>query len=164
MRIYILRHGKAEGIAADGSDAGRRLTPEGREAVRAVLLRARAVRAAPELILSSPLQRAIETAELAREILSCTGEVEPTSALAPSASPYAIWEELRLRRAEFDGVLLVGHQPLIGRLVAFLLNSPSLELMVETAALAAVREETAGAQPRGVLEWPFTPGLAAGQS
>src|SRR5579885_1616433 len=86
MRIYILRHGKAEGIAADGSDAGRRLTPEGREAVRAVLLRARAVRAAPELILSSPLQRAIETAELAREILSCTGEVEPTSALAPSAS------------------------------------------------------------------------------
>jgi phosphohistidine phosphatase len=160
MQIYILRHGKAERVAADGSDAGRELTPEGAQGVRAVLERARGVRVAPDLILASPLVRAGQTAEIAAERLSYRGKIERTGALSPSASPYDIWEELRLRKAEAGSVLLVTHQPLMGHLIAFLLDSPSLEVEVDTAALTAIREEAMGAEPRGVLEWLLTPELA----
>lgn len=160
MKIYILRHGKAENVAADGSDAGRELTPQGSETVRTVLRRAKAVSGSPDLILASPLVRAVQTAELAAEILGYAGTIERTAALAPAASPYDIWEELRLRRAEIEAVLLVTHQPLIGHLVAFLLDSPSLEVEVGTGTLAAIREGVVAAEPRGVLEWMLTPGLA----
>ena len=160
MLIYILRHGQAEKVAADGSDAGRELTVHGRDALRTVMRRARSARLAPGLILTSPFVRAIESAELASEILEYEGPIERTSALVPSASPYSIWEELRVRRAEIDQVLLVSHQPLIGHLVAFLLDSPSLEVEVGTATLTAVREESVGPEPRGMLLWILPPVLA----
>ena len=147
MRIYLLRHASAGNLSADGSDAGRELSAQGREILRGVLRRAHAAKVSPGLILTSPFVRAVETAEMAGEVLGCAGPIERTSALVPSASPYDIWEELLLRRGEIDQVLLVSHQPLIGHLVAFLLDSPSLEVEIGTATLAAIR----GAGRRGLV-------------
>jgi phosphohistidine phosphatase len=161
VQIYLLRHANAGNFSSDGSDAGRELTAQGREILRTVLRRAQGAKVSPGLILTSPFVRAIETAEMAGEILGCASPIERTSALVPSASPYDIWEELRQRREEIDRVLLVSHQPLIGHLVAFLLDSPSLEVEIGPAALAAVREDSTGPEPRGVLQWLLTPALSA---
>jgi phosphohistidine phosphatase len=72
MEIYLLRHGDAE-ESLRIPDEERSLTPEGRRKVGDVLLRARAAGSAPSLILSSPLRRAVETAELAAGILGTIG-------------------------------------------------------------------------------------------
>ena len=60
--------------------------------------RARSAGVEPSLILSSPLKRALQTAEMAAEILTYRGRIVRTEALLSEATPEALWEELRNRR------------------------------------------------------------------
>src|SRR4051794_7259092 len=110
MEVYILRHGIAEKVGPDGSDAKRALIPKGRQKVRQVLHLARAAAVRPSLILTSPLLRAVQTAEVAAEVLAYQHELVQTSALLPTASPHALWQELRSHKNE-RAPLLVGHEP-----------------------------------------------------
>ena len=125
MQIYLLRHGIAEDLAPGGKDADRRLTPEGRKRLGAILKRAAAAGVEPTLILSSPLVRARQTAEMAAKALGCTNQILLTKVLEPGGSPEQVWDELRTHRGEAQ-VLLAGHEPLFGQLGAFLLGAPSL--------------------------------------
>ena len=156
MQIYLLRHG----IAEDGSpDSERALTAEGREKLRRVLARARSADLAPSLILSSPYRRAIETAEVAVDVLGYEGKIVKTRALLPDASPYDVWEEIRKRSSE-DAILLASHEPLMSALAAFLLGSPALVVDMKKAALLRVDCERIGPEPKGVLKWMLTPATA----
>lgn len=159
MQIYLLRHGVAEDGKPGHPDSDRALTGEGRDKLRRVLKRARAADAAPSLILSSPFRRAIETAEIASEVLDYTGKVARTRALVPDASPHDTWEEIRTHKDE-NALLLASHEPLMSSLAALLLNSPALAVDMKKAALLRIDVERAGAQPRGVLKWMLTPALA----
>jgi phosphohistidine phosphatase len=158
MEIYLLRHGIAED-SAPGGDAERALTGEGREKLRRVLKRARGAGVAPTLILSSPFRRAVETAEIAAEILDYKGKAPRTAALLPSASPYDAWEEIRARKDE-EAILLASHEPLMSSLAAFLLRSPALQVDMKKAALVRVDCAIAASEPRGVLKWMLTPALS----
>lgn len=159
MQIYLLRHGIAEDSHPGHSDAERALTSEGREKLRRVLKRAVAAGTAPSAILSSPLRRALETAEVAAEILAYQGKVVKTRALVPEASPADAWEEIRSRKEE-TAILLASHEPLMSSLTAFLLDSPTLQVDMKKAALVRVDCDRLGPQPRGVLKWMLTPGVA----
>ncbi len=159
IEIYILRHGIAEDAKHGHPDAERALTNEGREKLRRVLKRARGAGVTPEVILSSPYRRAVETAEIAAKELDYAGESKSTRALIPEAAPSEIWNELRAFKDE-SAVLLASHEPLTGRLAAFLLGSDSVQVDVKKGALIRIDCERVGNQPRGVLKWMLTPGIA----
>ena len=156
MLIYILRHGIAEEAAPRGSDADRRLTENGRDKLEAVLKTARRAGVRPELILSSPLVRAVETAEMGRKILEVESPVHITPLLTPEGIPQNVWDEIRGFR-KLDSVLLAGHEPLLSHLTAWLLGAPSLQIHMTKAALVAVDLDTFGNHARGVLKWMITP-------
>lgn len=156
MQIYLLRHGIAEDARPGTPDADRALTSEGKEKLRRVLKRA-AIE--PSLILSSPYKRAVETAEIAADVLSYTGKVVRIEALVPNGSPYSVWDELRARREE-TAVLLAGHEPLMSSIVAFLLESPALQVDMKKAALVRIDCERFGPKPGGVLKWMLTPSVS----
>ncbi len=158
MQIYVLRHGIAEDAPPGGSDAVRALTQEGKKKVRAVLECARRASVHPDVILTSPLKRAVETAEIAAAVLGVPGESIRTNALAPSGSPERVWKEIRARQAE--GILLAGHEPLLSMVVAFLLGCPALQIRMKKAALVSIEMETKQTQPQGTLLWMLTPKLA----
>ena len=65
MKIYILRHGIAEEAQGNQPDSERALTAEGKKKLRSVLRTAAAADVAPSLILTSPLRRAVQTAQIA---------------------------------------------------------------------------------------------------
>ena len=159
MQIYLLRHAIAENARPGQADAERALTNEGREKLRHVLKRAAAAGVAPDEILSSPLRRAVETAAVAAESLGYQGQVVKTRALGLDASPYDTWEEIRTRKDQ-RSILLASHEPLMSNLVAFLLDSPALQVDMKKAALVRVDCDRFGPQPRGVLKWMLTPGVA----
>ena len=159
MQIYLLRHAIAENARPGQADAERALTNEGREKLRRVLKRAAAAGVAPDEILSSPLRRAVETAAVAAESLGYQGQVVKTRALGLDASPYDAWEEIRTRKDQ-RAILLASHEPLMSNLVAFLLDSPALQVDMKKAALVRVDCDRFGPQPRGVLKWMLTPGVA----
>ena len=159
MEIYLLRHGVAEETAATGRDADRRLTEEGRQKLRRVLERAHQAGVAPSLILTSPLRRALETAEIAARELGYEGKLVRTAALEPSSSPQQVWEEIRLRRDE-SAILLAGHEPLFSSTVAYLLGSSREIVHFRKGAIVRIDVEAFAAAPAGVLQWMLTPKLS----
>jgi phosphohistidine phosphatase len=107
MKLYLLRHGEADWPGWSRSDDERPLTPEGKEKMRrsAKFLADRGV--SPDVILSSPLPRASQTAELIAAALRM--EVKEDPRLGPGFGH----EKLSQIVAEYSDkdIMLVGHEP-----------------------------------------------------
>ncbi|HEX9291455.1 MAG TPA: histidine phosphatase family protein [Anaeromyxobacteraceae bacterium] len=129
VRVYLVRHGKAEKQAAHG-DAARRLTPEGRARFTAF-----AEQLAPRLeiarVVSSPFARARETAQI---LAAATGaRLEESGELASGTSSGR--ELLALARRGGDGVALVGHNPELEEAIAL---AAGAEQKVRPGTIAAI--------------------------
>jgi phosphohistidine phosphatase len=159
LELYILRHGIAEEPQAGQRDADRRLVPEGERRLKVVLKRGREAGVAPGRILASPYARAQETAVIARAALGVEEPVVTESSLTPEGSPADVWSAIRTHRG-VPSLLLASHEPLCGYLLAYLLNSPRMAVDVKKGALIRVDLEGFGPEPRAVLRWMLTPGLA----
>jgi phosphohistidine phosphatase SixA len=122
VRIYLVRHGDAVPEEDAGSDRDRWLSARGREAARILgrLLREQAV--AVDAIVASPLPRAVQTAELLAAMLDYLEPIATRRYLEPSAQPRVAAGEI----ATLGGaVIVVGHEPSISALGAFLLGRPA---------------------------------------
>ena len=119
MFIYLMRHGAALSLGGPiQEDRLRPLSPQGREQVRRVAEALRERICPLQSILSSPLERAQETARLLAEVCGVP-QVETSTALAPNASPAG----LRRLLATYEGLqslLLVGHHPDVTLWTAYL--------------------------------------------
>jgi phosphohistidine phosphatase len=116
VRLYIVRHAEA---AQGDPDELRPLTPIGREQARDLGKHLAADGVRPDVILSSPLLRARETAD---EIARATGApVEPAEQLAPGATADGVRTAIAGRG---ERVLIVGHQPDCGQITADLGGDP----------------------------------------
>lgn len=160
MIVYILRHAEAFPSGTEGitCDEERFLTPKGeKQAQRAgkALLK---IEAKPKKVLSSPLVRARQTAELA---VTQMGDI-PIEIYQPLACP-ADLEVVVDKLHEFAGedeVLLVGHQPDLGQLTGWLaFGDPNLEIDLKKAGIATIEIVSWVDRPPGRLLWVMPPGL-----
>jgi phosphohistidine phosphatase len=158
MELYLFRHGIAEDARAGSSDADRELTDEGRKKVAEVVKAARKAGVEPSLIISSPYKRAAQTAALAATGFDYASGVLQTDTLVPHGSPEKVWNELREHKDE-AAILLAGHEPMMGRLVAYLLASPALRIEIKKAAMVRIDMAAFGAVPHGTLRWMIYPKL-----
>lgn len=135
MRLWLLRHGQAEVVAA--SDSQRALTEVGRDEVR------RSARHLlsdlPQIVLVSPYLRAQQSAAL---VLETIGSVAQRSVpwLTPDSDPRQVLNELD--RYAQQSILLVAHQPLLGDLGGLLVHGHRQQpLPLRTASLVELRGE-----------------------
>ena len=141
VRIYLVRHAEAvpEDVALRDDD--RWLTARGREHARGLARLLRDEKVEVDAVVSSPLPRAMQTAELVADGLDYLGVVEVLPALRPGADrifvPARIAAEELVRRGE--RVLVVGHEPMISSLGAFLLGRPSFPPL-RTAQACAIED------------------------
>src|SRR5581483_2824637 len=126
---------------------------------RRVLARAAAAKVQPTLILSSPYRRALQTAEIAAEVLGYRDPVVQTATLLPEAHPHDTWGEIRSHKSEAS-VLLASHEPLMSSLLAYLLSTPTLVVEFKKAALVRLDCDRFGPEPHGALKWMLTPATA----
>jgi len=159
MQVYLLRHGIAEDGKTGTKDADRQLTAEGRRKLRQVLKSAAEAGVHPDLIVSSPLKRALQTAEIARAVLAYGQEIDKSKVLTPGARPEDVWNEIKLRR-NLDSLILVGHNPLFASLAGFLLGMPQAQIDFKKGAMMRIDFESLAQQPRGTLRWYLTARLA----
>ncbi len=115
MKLYVMRHGPAEDDSPTGRDADRALMASGRERVRAVAKALVDGDEAPALILSSPLVRALQTAEIVAAVAKVEAPVEVRREMEPSGRALALIDELFA--AKRKRVMLVGHEPDLSILV-----------------------------------------------
>ena len=161
MQVYILRHGIAEDEKNGVSDADRALTSEGRRKLRDVLGMASEARVKPDIIVTSPLKRALQTASMAHQILGGKDDVMESRALLPGSSPEAVWTEIRAHQEVASSLLLVGHNPLFAQLAAYLLGTPNAQIEFKKGAIMRVDFESLGLKPKGFWRWYLTASLAA---
>lgn len=115
MRVHLCRHAHS---APGEPDALRTLSPDGVEQAHALGRRLRASRELPTLVLTSPLQRARQTAELVGQELDVPVLVD--TRLAPGATAASLAAAL----VGLDGpIATVGHQPDCSRIAVALTGS-----------------------------------------
>ncbi len=164
MVVYLLRHGIAEDAGIGKSDYGRTLTEDGRRKLRQVLTAAAEAHVMPSVVLSSPLVRTLQTAEIAAEVLHFKGDPLQTPVLKPGTTPDQVWEEIRLFRSE-PSLLLVGHNPLMSELAGYLLGSPNMQIDFKKGALMKIQLDSFPSScPSGSLHWYLTAKLASHRS
>ena len=116
LQLYIVRHAAAEEPSPGVPDAHRALTAKGRERFRKTARKLATKVRAIELILMSPLVRAVQTAEiLAGEVGHESLRVLPELGGAHPAQ--AVLEAVARIRGEHRSVALVGHEPQVSDLV-----------------------------------------------
>lgn len=115
MQLYLIRHAAAAD-AGERGDAGRPLTPRGRSSFRRVVDGLRALDVRFDLVVHSPLLRAVQTADLCLPLLA--GQTEVSTALAEPPSE-ALLEHLD---SELDSIAFVGHEPYLSQLCAWLVT------------------------------------------
>jgi len=136
MRIYLVRHGDAVPEEEAGSDRDRWLSPRGREHARMLGRLLREQRVEPDIILCSPLPRAVQTAELLAQSLDYLGVLTSLRCLEPSAQPRVAATEIMARGAS---VLVVSHEPAISSLGAYLMSRPAFP-QFRTAQCCAIED------------------------
>jgi phosphohistidine phosphatase len=158
MLVYVVRHGesqsptKRKGHATDE----RHLTPDGRRwAKRVVSVAEKELGFRPEAILSSPLARAKETAEIARETLDLKPEVQIEECLLGERPVQEVYATLRKLKS-LQSVALVSHLPLINHLVADLLGAES-NIGLHTGAIAGIQCKGNPGHSKGSLRWLLPP-------
>jgi phosphohistidine phosphatase len=132
MTLYVLRHGPAENEPPPGGDDGaRRLTARGREKVREAAAGMRALGLTFDAILTSPLPRAAETAELVAATYAGGPAPETLAALSTGVAPADTVAALKPHERH-DHLMVVGHEPGLSGLASLLLtgsaNSVSFDL------------------------------------
>lgn len=141
MDILIVRHGQAVDDAPGLGDSGRWLTGKGRKATRRVAKwLARRKERCPSAIWTSPLVRAVQTAEIVAGAAKLAEEVTVLPELSPGRDPADLLRLLSSRRGP-EPLALVGHEPQLSALITSLIGE---------AAWAGLTGE--GADPRPKLK------------
>lgn len=153
MKLFFLRHGIAEDAHGTLTDYDRALTEEGRAQLGTIAQALLRLNVKPDLILSSPLVRAYQTAEIVAPVLGST--VMVANELQAGCS---LDDVLRLlQRHQHDTILLVGHEPDFSSIAARLINADERGIVLKKAGLIRVEIQGRPQAGRGRLSALLTP-------
>lgn len=158
MELYILRHGKAGKIAeGGGSDASRALTRRGRTEVEQIAAWISSREVSLDLIATSPLTRALETAEI-------------IAGAYPSAKGPVLWDELapgmdfdrlmsRIRQHDLtSSLIIVGHEPSLSACISRIIaGDDRVRLSLKKGGLAKIQDFHPSEPAAGELAWLLSP-------
>lgn len=162
MKLYILRHGDA--MPHDDpryeKDADRPLTVKGIQRTKQLAHDLRGLEVEFDAILSSPLVRARETAEIVARGLRLNSKLELTPHLSPEGDPEKLIAQINALRPSPKSVLLVGHEPYLSSLVSVLSTGGSLLLLtLKKGGLVRMEAEALAYARCAALEWLTAPRL-----
>ena len=123
MRVILVRHAEAVPEEDAGSDRDRWLSARGREMARGLARLLREQKVEPDAVISSPLPRAVQTAELLAGGLDYLGPIQSWRCLEPGAHPRVAGGEIAASGAQI--AIVVSHEPTISALGAYLAGKPA---------------------------------------
>ena len=121
--LYFIRHGLAEDRGdAWPDDTKRPLSDEGMSRMRKAARGLARLGVSPEVVLTSPLLRARQTAEIVATGLGPRPSLVNVDSLAPDGTYAAVMADLE-KQSRKSRIALVGHEPMMGELAARLIGS-----------------------------------------
>ncbi len=161
MILYIVRHAIAAAHGTPGfSDDERALTEEGVAKMRQAASGMRNLGYIPGAILSSPLPRAIQTAEILHEILGAKIPLKTVPSLAPSGTRQDLYREISQHERKLESLMIVGHQPSLGEIAGEIAwGSAEFCIELKKGGVCALDLEISRGIPKGVLVSLLTPSI-----
>lgn len=150
MNLYLLRHGPAEEPERYKSDHLRPLSNEGRDRTVQAAAGITEIIGDIDIIVSSPLLRAQQTAQIYAKALRYKGTITESRYLTPDSSPGAALTYIDTL-LKHNSALLVSHQPFLSLFASTILGSSSPCIEFKKGALA--KFEFLGSHYNGILEW-----------
>jgi phosphohistidine phosphatase len=153
--LFVLRHGIAVPRGTPGvADDDRPLTSKGRKRMRRIGLGLRRLDVEPEKIISSPLPRAWQTAEIVADALGLSDRLEEADSLRAEQGAGSIRDWLRSRNE--DRLMIVGHNPALSQLLGLLVTGAADPWLCELkkGGIAALSPRPEG---NHVLDWIAQP-------
>jgi phosphohistidine phosphatase len=151
MLIYFLRHGEADWPEWDKPDDKRPLTPKGKKEMHQLGAFLANLSVKPDVVLTSPLPRAWQTAEIAAHYIDAKS-VEDVL-LAPGFGRSELKKLLKKR--SYQSLMVVGHEPDFSKLVGKLTGA---RIKLSKAGIALVEVDTD--LKCGKLLWLLPPKMA----
>ena len=153
MQLFFLRHGRADRSAWQGDDVQRPLTPQGRARMQQQAQQLNRLGLTVDYVLSSPLVRAVQTAEIVVAALTIKHRLVLDDRLRPGFD-LAKLETVLTDHTTAHKLMLVGHEPdfstVIGRLIG------DGQVICKKGGLARVDLDAPHAL-RGTLVWLLPP-------
>ena len=158
MDLFILRHGKAGKSSGGSDDAARALTREGKKEVKRIAQWMKAQDFSFDIIATSPLQRALETATVIASELGQKDKLATWDELAPGGDPDTVCYKAA-QQGNDTRVLVIGHEPGLSRLISMIISgNPDSPIIITKGGLAKIRNYSFATRPSGDLQWLLTPG------
>src|ERR1700724_688336 len=157
MIIYFLRHASAgEPFVNPKKDEKRALDKEGIEQCGYVGRALPALEAQVDVIVSSPLKRATQTASLFGNEMGYEGKLQIETGLRPEAT-FSDFRKLLGKYAHQEAIMVVGHNPNLSQFLGAIISDSGCEASLELKKGAVAKVETR--RTSGSLQWCVTPKL-----
>jgi len=160
MNLFLLRHGIAveRDEFASANDELRPLTPKGQRELRQSVAALRAMELQFDVILSSPLLRARQTAEIVAAELKLKKRLVFAAELKPGGSAKKLVQKINALKTRPKNILLVGHEPDFSQLILLLVTGQTgAGFALKKGGLAKLELEKFRAGQCATLAWLLTP-------
>lgn len=158
MIVYFFRHASAgQPDSSPKKDEVRPLDEAGKKQARDIGRVLAAMKVEVDVIISSPLTRALQTAELAAAAFKHKDKIVTDDAMRPEAG-YDQFQDLLTRYRKNEALMVVGHNPSITEFLLRLLCGSRARQWVEFKKGTVVKVEVGG--KKAILKWMLTPKLA----
>ena len=158
MELYFLRHGKAvePGSSSAGGDFSRPLTERGIDEMEAEAEAFLLLGLKPDVILTSPLVRAKQTAEIVAKRLGLKKRLIVAEPLSSGCDLDRV-RQLLAQHSSAERVLLVGHEPDFSSIVGDLIGGGAASVEIKKASMAALKVSRSVRPGSGTLRWLLPP-------
>lgn len=156
LELYLIRHGLAAERGDDYPDDSKRpLTSEGIASLRKEAKALDALDIGFDHIITSPLVRARQTADVFAEHLKTKPGISNSDALTPAGSAASVIQEI-VKHARKGRLALVGHEPNMGELAGRLLGARGA-IAFKKGAICRIDFDVLPPKGLGELRWFVTP-------
>jgi phosphohistidine phosphatase len=167
LDLFILRHGYAGNRLSDPmKDTKRQLTVSGKKEVVEIAKSLKKLGVKFNVIFSSPLARAFQTAKIIAEEYKLTEQIEQSEDLKPNGSKDSLYN--KLSKLNIDSVILiVGHEPYLSSMINDIIssnndadrnyNKNNNNIILKKAGLSRIKITSTVPKLKGELRWLLTP-------
>jgi phosphohistidine phosphatase len=158
MDIYLIRHGVAAELDNEIAEEGfRYLTIAGRNHCKVVAHKLNEMKAVFEVIISSPLVRAVQTAEVFASIMKYNGEIK-TAVELMGGSSLSRFVQLIRRNSHYKSIAFFGHAPDVNTYSLGLIKERSIkDLKINFKNVSVCKINFDVKSDEGKFEWFLNP-------
>jgi phosphohistidine phosphatase len=157
VELFILRHGKAEARASGNNDADRALTGQGEEEIKIIGRWTVAMGYTFDLIATSPLKRAMQTARIIGTTTKQEHKVKVWDLLSPGGDINTLSRQVAAIGGD-SSVLIIGHEPMLSLFISLIISGDATaSIVLSKGAFARIKNVTCHGDLSGDLHSLITP-------